>query len=278
MGDFGMAVSQRGFDVKNCPDNKLLFSTQHRTLKILKEGWGNFNAVVNFVDGFEADIESEMEVIHDLGFYPMYFVFVLGEDGFEHVYYSHCTKTKLIVDFGGNMRLTVGQTGTVPLRYHYMIFDVDLEQSFEDLYGDPYVPFPPREGRRDYGVKVSAERHNVDNLRENFNSLASYGQSFSVHKQGNVVVSGSTPGTPFPIYIGHHLPYPPETYVYHKGRYADGGYEFVYPSDVDFLYYGTEPNMDYFKYSVDSTLLTLRPTSDEGDTYAYVILKDSIKM
>jgi hypothetical protein len=273
MAEFGIIASQPGYDAKSCPDNKLLFSTKHRTLKILKEGWGSFDVVIRSIGGFEVDGDFEIEVTHNLGFYPMYFFCVEVSPGvFEYAYYSHISKTKLTAMIHSQL---ADHPGTFPTRYHYFILDVDLEATFEDVTGDPYVPKFSIE--KEYGILVSEPGQDVKTMAPNFTSLSSNGQSLAIHKQGNIDTYDDDGITPNVYTVAHHLPYAPETYIYTKNwAWGNEDYQFVDPSSQHYSHDGAEPNASFLEYRVNGTNLVLN-SSSEGKA-AYVMLKDSINL
>jgi len=271
MGEFGIIASQPGYDAKSCPDNKLLFSTKHRTLKILREGWGSFDIVVDFIDAFEIGGKFEIEITHNLGFFPMFFLYVEVRPGvFEHAYYSHISKTKLTATLFSDL---ADHVGTFPTRYHYFIFDVDLEKTFEDVTGDPYVPKYSLE--KQYGIMVSEQGKDVKTVLPNFTSLSSNGQSLAIHKQGNVLTSDDDGITPNTYTVAHHLPYAPETYLYTKNwAWGTDEYHFVDPSSQHYSHDGAEPSVNYLEYRVNGTNLVFNGSA--AGIAAYIMLKDAI--
>lgn len=62
-----LKISKKGFDVKTAKDNQLLFNSDYPMLKIAKQGHGAVTCTV-------ANPVQTVEIYHNLGYIPMYFV------------------------------------------------------------------------------------------------------------------------------------------------------------------------------------------------------------
>lgn len=74
MSNFGIKISQPGYDVKTADKERLVFSSQYDTLKIAKSGSGT--QVVAHVDDIFTAGKETVEITHELGYEPAFFVFV----------------------------------------------------------------------------------------------------------------------------------------------------------------------------------------------------------
>lgn len=76
-GDWGLKIAQTGYDVKTCPDNKLVYSSEYPQLKIHSSGSGSHTFT-----NYEGYITLST---HNLGYRPFFAIWVDKGSGFKLV-------------------------------------------------------------------------------------------------------------------------------------------------------------------------------------------------
>jgi len=71
--DYGIKISQAGYDVKTADKERLVFSSQYDTLKVFASGGGSIS-VPNNPDPWTPG-KATVELAHNLGYKPVYFCF-----------------------------------------------------------------------------------------------------------------------------------------------------------------------------------------------------------
>ena len=74
MANYGIKISQPGYDVKTAPKERLVFSSQYDTLKLFKSGSGTVSVPLD-VGLFTAGTRT-VEITHNLGYKPAFWVYV----------------------------------------------------------------------------------------------------------------------------------------------------------------------------------------------------------
>jgi len=74
MNDYGIKVSQSGYDVKVANKENLVFSSQYDTLKLFKSGNGSQEVPAADIDTLTSGTAT-VTVAHDLGYKPVFMVF-----------------------------------------------------------------------------------------------------------------------------------------------------------------------------------------------------------
>lgn len=73
MSDYGMKVSQPGYDVKTAPKERLVISSKYDTLKVFMSGSGSIAvAAAPAPYGYSLEIVT---IAHNLGYKPAFFAF-----------------------------------------------------------------------------------------------------------------------------------------------------------------------------------------------------------
>jgi len=74
MGDYGLKISQAGFDVKTCNKENLVFSSKYDTLKPFLVGYGE-KTVPAATAPYGPSGEELLQVKHNLGYMPVSIIF-----------------------------------------------------------------------------------------------------------------------------------------------------------------------------------------------------------
>lgn len=74
MSNYGIKVSQAGYDVKTCNKERLVFSSKYNTLKLFVSGSGS-HSVPAATQWFGPSGTATVEITHNLGYKPAFIVF-----------------------------------------------------------------------------------------------------------------------------------------------------------------------------------------------------------
>ena len=74
MNDFGIKISQPGYDVKTAPKERLVFSSKYDTLKLFKSGSGS-QAVPAATAPWGPSGTATVTIAHNLSYKPAFMVF-----------------------------------------------------------------------------------------------------------------------------------------------------------------------------------------------------------
>jgi len=127
--DYGLKVSQSGYDIASATDKQLVFSSEFNTLKVSSIGSGTANP---------DDVGSTVtvEISHGLGYVPAYTVFteIYNVPGNDNDFYlapftyaiggdasiiAYATSTKLYIRFGADLD---GPSANNAVEYKYVIY------------------------------------------------------------------------------------------------------------------------------------------------------------
>jgi len=187
MSDWGVKVSQPGYNVKTCADRELLFSSSFKTLKIEKEG-------LIVVNPGESGLIS-----HNLGYYPAFIIYKktgsiwnISSSGYGSIDTS-------------NLNLYVPPVN--PITYYYYIFKHRLD-SVIDQTNINLTPTSVKNAG-DYGLKISKEGKNITNGNIDMN-ITSGLKTHIIHR------SGYGTSTLDDVTISHNLGYIPMHLAYCK--------------------------------------------------------------
>jgi len=244
---YGAKASQKGYDVKTCADQELLYSSEWPTLKIAYSGYYYIPS---------GSTENIVVKEFDLGYTPAFLTF------FKMSFPSGVTRSS-----GGQLRINDSSLAThkTPTSYEegfYYIFYHDLTSSFEaPIYNT--TPTIPKESEDDtnHGIKVALPGKSVEST--DYRDFAIHSDCFmmNIHKAGFVPYNNETP--PFVETIEHNLGYAPFCLILADGiQYGLSGYYRTQSTLTDFQGFGI--NDEYL------TIDTLW-----GNT-AYIIFKDKI--
>lgn len=212
MGNFGIKVSQKGFDVKSCADYELLFSSKWATWKIAEVG------TVVIADATQDVVIST----HSFGFAPAYYVYVLSggqSQTSEVAYYVGSSTTEL---------KWLGATLSAPAGSHtlkYFIFRYDLATVFTAPLNFGTGTTPNIGG--DYGLKASYPGKDISSTDgRDFVTHSSY-RGLQIYRT-RVYTSGGLLSASFMHYLG----YDPLIFAYFKPT-ASNYYRLVQAGDQD---------------------------------------------
>lgn len=215
--NFGIKVSQRGYDVRTTGDSNLLFSSSWPLLKIHKEG------VFDTTTG--AAGTSAIITEHSLDYYPAFLIFV--DDNVEGGSSIHTTDrftAGAAVDEKYLKVIDPLNLGAQNLKGYYYIFQVDLEEKFEA----PTIRTGGVAGGASDNYGFKATKGDIESGQLKDHVLDSSTRSPMVHQ----VTPGVTDNESGGIYtntVFHTLPYQPMYMAYVKG---DLGYEMNAGSDA----------------------------------------------
>ena len=205
MGDWGLKVSQQGYDVKTCADKEMLLHSSFKHLKIYMEG------------SFSGVAAGGTIATHNLGYKPIFYVHGLSgynskiipgaDEDFIH-YDSPRTNTTTLIQGPGDVR---------PAGYYY-IFQEQVNQSYSAV---EIQPTATSQGTQiaDYGMKASKATYDVKTAVVK-NLIMTSGRK-SANEQAKLhiihsITTGSFPSeAPWTITVTHSLGYIPMVWWFH---------------------------------------------------------------
>lgn len=247
MGDYGIKVSQNGFDAETCPDYKLLFNSSWPLLKILDSGQFTNASSPSLISSFALD------------YVPAFWWYSDGKVGTEH--------TSNVSTFGStfNGQLAISRSalsfrsgfGAKTLTGRFYIFALNIEEAFTaPSIILPTVAEVPAIADTTYGIRIAKPGKSIDSTDLRDFSVNSNTRSPMVHS----VTPGTKDASPSTITITHNLGYAPMAFVYVK---LTGETDYILLTGAD------DTNI-----SVTTTTLTfLLPYAC---SYSVVILKDPL--
>jgi hypothetical protein len=256
MGDYGFAVSQKGYDVKTCVDRKLVVSSAFQKLKVFK--------AQQVTGTIPASGTSTITFTHNIGFYAPYVVIYNGDT-------TRGTGTSCF------FAVPLDETpppdiASIKTRQYTNSLQIDVEDYFgnvgDTIYFTVYVfldDFSTLNQQNintstttgatstDYGLRVSKEGHDVKTCADvDLVMSSSYGSQI-VHKKG-IATSD----------VSHNLGYIPNYLSY--GRNSGDNYiEFIAQTMSQDIY-----------TSIDNTTLYDPPSPQDVDYMYYIIFKNKI--
>jgi len=196
---YGAKVSRRGFDVKTCADNELLFSSSFPLLKMHSTGTYTVPGSVGTQD----------LTTHILGYVPLYTIYYVnsgGESEFDPNSGNYVTAdtSRLYIDTDYATTNSISEV-------RWTIYYLDLFSPVD--YGSIKTTSTSRGGYSDYGIKATKEGADVSSTDKRDFSLDSSMRSIIVHSVINCsyVDPGGLPGPQ-----AHNLGYPPFYLAYEK--------------------------------------------------------------
>lgn len=194
MSGYGIKVSAEGHNVLTATDDKLNFTSEYATFKVLQEGGGTIDAT------------GEVEIAHDISYSPLAFVFL------EHVvdenrrYQSTVQKGTIDnssgdADFewhidGDNLYIT----GAEGIDYSYYI-----AADYMSLFSVPTSSLDKGE----FGIRISQDGYDVFNDADAYMGMIGDGFAPKILSQGYISVASSET-------ISHDLGYYPFFQVWEK--------------------------------------------------------------
>lgn len=243
MSDYGIKVSQRGFDARTCPDYKLLFNSGWPLLKILDSG--TMTNATGVITSFS------------YGYVPAFWWFSDGKVGTAH--------TPGVANFGYtfNDNLAISATGLsvrpsgpgTNITGRYYLFALDIETPYQsDSIVLPTVDDIANLTDTDYGIKVAKEGKSVDSTDLRDFSIHSGTRSPMVHS----VTPGSKAASPSTVTVTHGLGYAPMAFVYFKITPTFTDYAILTGADDSFVIVGTNDLTFTLPYACDYSVVILK--------------------
>jgi len=253
MGDYGIAVSQKGYDVKTCADRKLVFSSAFQTLKVFSTHSVNTTIPSSGI--------NTITINHNLGYYVPYIVVYNGSSNT-----NRGTGNSYFFSDAVNYHEPI-QTRQYTNRLEIRVdeyFDDDESVSGDTVYFTVYIfldDFSTISEKNintsttsggsstDYGIRISKEGYDVKTCADIDCVASSSFFSQIIHKKGTSTSSNIT----------HNLNYIPNFLRYVK------------PSGVSYITYET------LGVKATTTKIDLNLAADGSETGYYIIFKDKLK-
>ena len=258
MGDYGAAVSQKGYDVKTCADRFLVYSSAFQTLKI--------HSVSSVTTTIPASGTNTITITHSLGYYAPFIVV-----------YNGSTSTGQ----GDSFFMNDNSTPWLTARQYINSLEIDVDSSFDSdnssvsdtVYFTIYIFLDDFRtvaentintgttigaSSTDYGLRISKDGYDVKTCTDEQCVLSSSFFNNIVHKKGTVNSVVSPPGSA--TTVSHNLGY--------------------VPNFLAFIKYDGNSYMEYDGRFItsSSTKITLNPLEQGGDNiYYYIIFKDKVE-
>lgn len=203
MGDYGSAVSQKGYDVKSCADRFLVFSSAFQTLKIF-----NRYSVSTTVP---ASGVNTITITHNLGYYAPFVVFNNGSGNNLGAFFNEGTSDALgsglmqsrCRQYANSLQIDIRAgfagyaTGTTVYLTAYVFLDNFATVSAQTIGSGTSVGA----SSVDYGIRVSKDGYDVKTCTNDQLVLSSSLYSSLVHRKGS--------GTGGQVSVAHSLSYVP---------------------------------------------------------------------
>ena len=204
MSDFGAKISQKGYDVETCPDDKVAFSSSFQTLKIHSQ-----HSVQGIVPSSGV---TTITITHNLGFYAPFLVYEMSFDKFTGGYARKIAGLDGARQYINRLEIDIPDTYPAPpgttAQYNAYIFLDDFRVVNEENIdtGSPTQNFGD-----DYGIKVSKEGYDVLTATDDQLVFSSSFFTEIIHKKGSF-----SPTSNIQDSITHNLGYVPSAMVYAK--------------------------------------------------------------
>jgi len=256
VGDiYGIKVSSKEYDVNNCPDHQLIFSSEFPLLKIAFQG--SFTI---------ADCTKDVTIIdHNLGYPPAFWVF--QNNNYNQDFFTNGSSMNLATNYpivNSNKLQWLGSTLGAPagsFTGYYYIFYHNLTSFFNGV--TLQSGGTSKDTEKDFGIKISLPGKDISSKDYRDFSINSDCKTPIIHKSG-YFTDNIYPAAPIP----HNLGYEPMAFIY----FNDINGIFVtpdYPADAWFL---ASPLTDLSSYTADSVNVYTGYGTDLN--IAYLILKD----
>lgn len=243
--DYGIKVSQDGYDIETCADYQLLFSSKWPNLKIGLSGAFTIS---------DASIDSTI-VTHNLGYDPVFWVFASGS------YLNTGDNNSLAIGSGSAQSLRIDSTslkffgselaspGTFSGYYYIFRQNMATTVAANDFSVIPAVAV----GGTTYGFKVTKTGASTSSTDGRDFAIHSSFRSPQIHMAAQFIMGGSNTQV-----VNHNLGYVPLYFVYRK----------IDSSSTWYMDASDQEN----GVSADNTTLTI--VSAAGSTFYYIIFKD----
>jgi len=243
MGDYGAAVSQKGYDVKTCDDRFLVYSSVFQNLKIF--------SVQEVSTTIPASGANTITITHNLGYYAPFFVIYTGSSsvGRTNSYFFTDSFGYSLDYYGSNIRQYTDR------------LEIQVDDIFDDattgatvyftvyLFLDDFSVVSAKSinsgttsgaSSTDYGIRVSKGGYDVKTCTDEQCVFSSSFFNQIIHMKGTT--TGDT--------ITHSLGYVPNFYCF--TRYTGASETFIYyenfPNATSTILDFTGMGSDYTKY------------------------------
>lgn len=252
--DYGLKASIKGFDISNCKDYQLLFSSSFPSLKI--HSMGSFT--------ISDTTKDQTLATHSLTYKPLFYIFFDRENigdsaaGYRLAGYiqtgKYCGVNTQYLKWLGATRTA----GAGSLNGYYYLFRRDMDTSYTATSVDTGAG--AKVEKDDYGIKISRAGKDISSTDYRDFIVHTNCQSPMIHMQG----SGTQTLGGADITITHNLGYQPMFiwYIYDTSAYADGYYS-IFLAGAD----------DAYSYASTTQLSLHWPYASN---YRYVIYKDPL--
>jgi len=213
MGDYGAAVSQKGYDVKTCADRFLVYSSAFQTLKIYN------TYTVSTTKPSAGGAHNIITITHNLGYYAPFFVVFNGSTTIgtlKSYFFSDSTGFRKMHDYVRNyqnyMEIEVddyfddeGTAAGATVYFTVYLFLDDFRTVAESSINSGASSGA---SSTDYGFRISKVGFDVKSCVDKDCVITSSQFSQIVHKKGSSTSSGTT------MSISHSLGYIPAAFPY----------------------------------------------------------------
>jgi len=254
MGDWGSAVSQKGYNVKDCADRFLVYSSAFQDLKIFSSSY--VSAVIPVAGS------NTITITHNLGFFAPFLIVYNGSTsiGTDTGYFMTDSDSFPLYDTGIKMyedRLEIiipddfDDVNSSTSDTVYFTVYIFLEDFSTILENNINTSISSGESDDDYGLRLSKDGYNVKTCTDEQCILSSSFFNAIVHKKGiQVYTEGYT--------VSHNLGYIP------------GYFAFVKESGQSYI------TANQYSQYVSATELTFDSSEVPDATFYYIIFKDKV--
>lgn len=247
MGNWGMAVSQKGYDPENCADRFLVFSSAFPTLKIF-----NVYSVSTTIPASGSGLTNKITINHNLGYFAPALVvyngsttigtnksYFMSDNGFPLNINIYTNKLEILVDEYFDQGFS--NNGDTVYFTVYQFLD-DFSNFTASIIG---TGTSSGSSSNDWGFRISKAGYNVETCTNEQCIISSSFSTRIIHKKG-VINTGN---------VTHSLGYP--------------------ASFLGFIKLSGDSFLTYIAFIASDTN-TLYPNLSTGEEFYYVIFKDKI--
>lgn len=200
MGDWGLKVSQQGYDVKTAADKEMLLHSSFKYLNIYMEG--TFTSVAS----------GGTIATHSLTYAPIFFV--LGTVDSVSKFLPTFLEAGTIVNSARSTTTTLTNRHTSSLSGYYYIFQEQLNQNYSVV---EIQPTATSQGTQvaDYGVKASKASNDIKTAAVKDLIMTSGRKAASEQAKLHIIHSittGTLAGSPYLNEVTHSLGYVPQVW------------------------------------------------------------------
>jgi len=206
MGDYGAAVSQKGYDVKTCADRFLAYSSAFQTLKV----YSRYSVSTNVPSIGGAD--NVITINHNLGYYAP-FIVLYNDSSNDKAYLMSDSSgypfNEIVENTINSLTINVyeefdGKAGGTTIYFTVYLFLDDFRSVSENNIN---TSTSSGSSSNDYGMRISKSGYDVKTCTSDQLVFSSSFFNAIIQKKGSVVSSGLEN-------ISHNLSYVPNCLVY----------------------------------------------------------------